>query len=190
MLILIKLVNWKGEVLGRSVGQRARTPAIYYSGREPRTVFRKTTHCPSASPCFLMPDITADACLIDSKGLRSLLVTSRWRKQLLWTALIIINTDSITYHIYHTNNFVHNQKHFLWTIEAPVSWYSLLVIHMVWNVEREDKMEPPIQTKNFLSMGATTLIFIVEGASWVTSLLSLSGIPGNMVLPPLITMLE
>lgn len=82
------------------------------------------------------------------------------------------------------------QKHFLWTIGAPDSWYSALVIHIVWNVESDDKIEPPIQTKNFLSLGAKTLIFIVDGASAVTYLLSLSGIPGNIVVPPLITMLE
>ena len=61
---------------------------------------------------------------------------------------------------------------------------------MVWKVERDERIEPPIQTKNFLSDGARTLIFMVEGAKEVTSLLSLSGIPGNMVVPPLMTMLE
>jgi hypothetical protein len=61
---------------------------------------------------------------------------------------------------------------------------------MVWKVDNEDKIEPPIQTKNFLSCGAKTLIFMVEGARAVTYLLSLSGIPGNIVVPPLMTMLE
>lgn len=60
---------------------------------------------------------------------------------------------------------------------------------MVWKVERELRIEPPIQTRNFLSAGATTLIFMVEGAKAVISLLSLSGIPGYIVVPPLITML-
>ncbi len=60
---------------------------------------------------------------------------------------------------------------------------------MVWKVESELKMDPPIQTKNFLSAGATTLIFMVDGANAVISLLNLSGIPGYMVVPPLITML-
>lgn len=72
---------------------------------------------------------------------------------------------------------------------SPVSWNSALVIHMVWKVDREERIEPPIQTKNFLSDGATTLIFIVEGAKAVISLFSLSGSPGNIVVPPLITML-
>lgn len=83
-----------------------------------------------------------------------------------------------------------DQKHFLWTMTAPDSSYSALVIHMVWNVDNEDRIDPPIQTKNFLSWGATTLIFMVEGASAMTSLLSLSGIPVNIVVPPLMTMLE
>jgi hypothetical protein len=56
-------------------------------------------------------------------------------------------------------------------------------------VDNEDKIEPPIQTKNFLSWGATTFTFIVDGANPVTYLLNLSGIPGNMVVPPLITIL-
>lgn len=82
-----------------------------------------------------------------------------------------------------------HQKHFLWTIVAPVYWYSALVIHIVWNVDKDDKIEPPIQTKNFLYWGATTFTFIVDGAKAVTSLLSLSGMLGNIVVPPLITML-
>lgn len=82
-----------------------------------------------------------------------------------------------------------NQKHFLWTIEAPTYWYSALVIHMAWNVDKELRIDPPIQTKNFLSAGATTLIFMVDGANAVTYLLSLSGIPLYIVVPPLITML-
>ena len=82
-----------------------------------------------------------------------------------------------------------NQKHFLWTMVEPVSLYSAEVIHMAWKVERELRMDPPIQTKNFLSAGATTLIFIVDGARAVTSLLRRSGIPGYIVVPPLITML-
>lgn len=63
------------------------------------------------------------------------------------------------------------------------------MIHIVWKVDKDDRIDPPIQTKNFLSWGATTLTFIVEGAKDVTYLLNLSGIPGNIVVPPLITML-
>lgn len=61
---------------------------------------------------------------------------------------------------------------------------------MVWNVDNDDKIDPPIQTENFLSLGAVTLIFIVEGARAVTYLLNLSGMLGNIVVPPLITILE
>lgn len=60
---------------------------------------------------------------------------------------------------------------------------------MVWKVDNEDKIEPPIQTKNFLCSTALTLIFMVDGAKAVISLVSLSAIPGNMVDPPLMTML-
>jgi hypothetical protein len=60
---------------------------------------------------------------------------------------------------------------------------------MVWKVDNDDKIEPPIQTRNFLSCGATTLTFIVDGARAVTYLLNLSGMPGYIVVPPLITIL-
>ena len=83
-----------------------------------------------------------------------------------------------------------NQKHFLWTIDGPVSSYSDLLIHMFWNVEREDRIDPPIQTKNFLSCWATTFTLIVAGAKAVIYLLNLSGIPVNIVVPPLMTILE
>lgn len=58
-----------------------------------------------------------------------------------------------------------------------------------WKVLREAKMDPPIQTEYFLSGGATTLIFMLLGAKAVISLLILSAIPGNIVVPPLSTML-
>jgi hypothetical protein len=45
-------------------------------------------------------------------------------------------------------------------------------------------MEPPIHTEYFLSGGATILIFIDGGASAVISLVILSAIPSNMVVPP------
>jgi hypothetical protein len=60
---------------------------------------------------------------------------------------------------------------------------------MVWKVDNDDKIEPPIQVRYFLSCGATTLIFIVDGARAVTYLLNLSGIPGNILVPPHITIL-
>lgn len=63
------------------------------------------------------------------------------------------------------------------------------MIHIVWKVDNDERIEPPIQTKNFLYCGATTLTFIVDGAKAVTYLLSLSGIPGYIVVPPLITIL-
>lgn len=58
-------------------------------------------------------------------------------------------------------------------MDAPVSLYSALVIHMFWNVESEDKIDPPIHTKYFLSSEATTLTLSVAGVSATTSLLNL-----------------
>merc|ERR1719482_1402064 len=76
------------------------------------------------------------------------------------------------------------QKHFLCTIVGPDSSYSPLVIHICWNVLKDDKIEPPIQTEYFRSGGATTLIFIVDGASAVSSLVMRSPMPVNIVVPP------
>merc|ERR1712070_687855 len=77
-----------------------------------------------------------------------------------------------------------HQKHFRWTIVGPDSSYSCLEIHICWKVLRDDKMEPPIHTEYFRSGGATTLIFIVEGASAVSSFVMRSPTPWNIVVPP------
>merc|ERR1719183_3298234 len=82
------------------------------------------------------------------------------------------------------------QKHFLCTIVGPDSSYSPLVIHICWKVLNDDKIEPPIQTEYFRSGGATTLIFIVDGASAVSSFVMRSPIPANIVVPPDKTTLE
>merc|ERR1712002_707517 len=64
-------------------------------------------------------------------------------------------------------------------MEGPHSSYSCLVIHICWKVEREARMEPPIQTEYFLSGGAMILIFFCIR----------SAIPGYMVVPPDMTVL-
>jgi len=49
---------------------------------------------------------------------------------------------------------------------APDSSYSVLVIHILSNVEMEERMDPPIQTANYLSGEPMTLTscFIDSGA--------------------------
>merc|ERR1719415_384404 len=76
------------------------------------------------------------------------------------------------------------RKHFLWTMEGPDSSYSCLEIHICWKVDKDAKMEPPIQTEYFLSGGAMILIFMVEGAKAVISFCIRSAMPGYMVVPP------
>jgi len=53
--------------------------------------------------------------------------------------------------------------------------------YICWNVEREDKMEPPIHTEYLRSGGAMTLIFMVEGARETNSLVMRSPMPLNNV---------
>ena len=69
---------------------------------------------------------------------------------------------------------------------APLSSYSFLVIQHDSNVEIAESIEPPIQTANFLSGDAITLIssLIQSGAKALISLVSLSGKPLNIVFPP------
>merc|ERR1712151_829860 len=76
------------------------------------------------------------------------------------------------------------QKHLRCTMVGPDSSYSPFVIQDCWNVLKLLRMEPPIQTEYFRSGGATTLIFIVDGARAVNSLVILSPIPPNIVVPP------
>merc|ERR1719222_1384101 len=77
-----------------------------------------------------------------------------------------------------------SQKHFLWTMVGPDSSYSLFEIHICWKVLSDERMEPPIHTEYFRSGGATTLIFMVEGANAVSSFVMRSPMPANMVVPP------
>jgi len=48
---------------------------------------------------------------------------------------------------------------------------------MVWKVDKDERIDPPIHTEYFLSGGATTLIFMVDGARDYNSLLNLASIP-------------
>merc|ERR1711908_25972 len=77
-----------------------------------------------------------------------------------------------------------SQKHFLWTMVGPLSSYSPFEIHICWKVLNDERIEPPIHTEYFRSGGATTLIFMVEGARAVSSLVMRSPIPLNIVVPP------
>merc|ERR1719245_42896 len=54
------------------------------------------------------------------------------------------------------------------TMAGPHSSYSCLEIHICWKVEREARMEPPIQTEYFLSGGAMILILMeLKVVSWM-----------------------
>lgn len=58
--------------------------------------------------------------------------------------------DYLLVMVYHE----HTQKHLRCTMEGPASSYSSLLIHICWKVEREAKIEPPIQTEYLRSGGA------------------------------------
>ena len=65
-----------------------------------------------------------------------------------------------------------------------------LETHICWSVLNDDNLEPPIQTEYLRSSGATTLIFMVDGAKAVNSHSMRSTMPSNMVVPPDRTMLR
>merc|ERR1711900_156465 len=81
------------------------------------------------------------------------------------------------------------QKHLRCTIVGPDSSYSAFEIHICWKVLSDERIEPPIHTEYFRSGGATTLIFMVDGARAVSSFVMRSPIPWNIVVPPDITTL-
>ena len=74
--------------------------------------------------------------------------------------------------------------HLRWTIIGPLSSYSALEIHICWKVLSDERMEPPIHTLYFLSGGAMTFTFTVEGARAHSSLVMRSPMPGIIVEPP------
>lgn len=61
---------------------------------------------------------------------------------------------------------------------GPLSSYSCLEIHICWKVDKDAKMEPPIQTEYLRSGGAMILTFIDDGARAVISFCIRSAIPG------------
>lgn len=69
-------------------------------------------------------------------------------------------------------------------MDGPLSSYSCFEIHICWNVDKEAKMEPPIQTEYLRSGGAMIRTFMDDGARAVISFCILSEMPGYMVLPP------
>ena len=69
-------------------------------------------------------------------------------------------------------------------MDEPDSSYSALVTHISWKEDRDDKIDPPIQTEYFLSGEEITLIFIVLGTKLFMSFSIRSEIPGNIVVPP------
>merc|ERR1712147_408874 len=75
-------------------------------------------------------------------------------------------------------------KYFRCAIVGPDSSYSCFEIHICWKVDSDDRIDPPIHTEYLRSGGAMTLIFIVDGASAVSSFVIRSPIPPNMVVPP------
>ena len=72
---------------------------------------------------------------------------------------------------------------------GPESSYSPSEIHICWKVFSKERMVQPIHTEYLRTGGATTLIFIFDGAQAVNFFVMLSPIPGNMAEPPDRTML-
>lgn len=69
-------------------------------------------------------------------------------------------------------------------MDGPLSSYSCFEIHICWKVERDARIEPPIQTEYLRSGGAMILTFIDDGARAVISFCIRSEIPGYIVVPP------
>ena len=72
---------------------------------------------------------------------------------------------------------------------GPESSNSPSEIHLCWKVFRKERMVQPLHTEYLRTGGATTLIFIFDGAQAVNFFVMLSPIPGSMAEPPDRTML-
>merc|ERR1712203_942047 len=88
---------------------------------------------------------------------------------------------------------IKSRCNFLEALPVDNGWAALVVLLLgdpiCWKVDREDRMDPPIQTEYFLSGGAMILILMVEGARAVISFPMRSAIPGYVVVPPDMTVL-
>jgi len=78
---------------------------------------------------------------------------------------------------------------FICTTLVPISSYSFLLIHIVWNVLKLDITLPPIHTVNILSAGTKILNCILVYPKSFIFLHYLSAILVNIVLPPAYTTL-
>ena len=69
---------------------------------------------------------------------------------------------------------------------APLSSYSVLVIQLDSKVDREERIDPPIQAAYFLSGEAINLTssFIDSGTKALISFVNLSGNSLNIEVPP------
>merc|ERR1712087_607990 len=76
------------------------------------------------------------------------------------------------------------QKHLRWTMVGPDSLNSPLEIRICLKVGQDDMKEPPSHDEILRFGGNTTLTFIVGGANATSSLVILSPMPANMVVPP------
>ena len=70
------------------------------------------------------------------------------------------------------------------TMPGPDSSYSCFEHQRFWNVLRDARIEPPIQTEYLRSGGATILTFMLAGERLVSSFCMRSAMPGNIVVPP------
>ena len=95
-----------------------------------------------------------------------------------------------SHHLSRLGFFFHNfAKLKTFPVDCPDSSSSCLEIHICWKLERQARMDPPIQTDYFLSGGAMILIFMVDVARLVIFFCLWSAIPGYLVVPPDRTML-
>ena len=62
-------------------------------------------------------------------------------------------------------------------MDGPLSSYSCLEIHICWKVDKDAKIEPPIQTEKLFSKSPITLILVVSGDKAVISFWMREAIP-------------
>ncbi|RNA22473.1 dynein heavy chain axonemal [Brachionus plicatilis] len=121
--------------------------------------------------------------VIRNCGVRHNFFTNRTARN--WNTIDAVTQSIKKFHkkcLFDVRNIL--KYHFRCTIDGPDSSYSCFEIHILWKVDNDARIEPPIHTEYLRSGGAIILIFIELGARAVISFCMRSAMPGYMVVPP------
>lgn len=125
--------------------------------------------------------ITKDQCTFTKCMHRKKHKQLKFQSNYTWILKFLVQFDILTLecidHIFRCLFYSYTFAHLRWTIPGPTSWYISWVIHCCWKVDRDPKIEPPIQDKNLRSGGASIFTLMGLGTKARNSSSSLSANP-------------